>query len=187
MKEIWKDIKNFEGFYQISNLGRVKSLERKVKNKNGYRIVKEKILCNYINNNGYYCVNLRKKCGIDIKLIHRLIGEYFMLNPNNYPVINHIDGNKLNNNIDNLEWCTYQHNIKEAFRLGLNKYTYNENFKNVARKVLQFDKSDNFIKEYNSIREANRITGISYNSIFMNCHGKQKYAGDYIWKFKEEK
>lgn len=165
MKEIWKDIKNFEGFYQISNLGRVKSLERKVKNKNGYRTVKEKILCNYINDNGYYCVNLRKKCGIDIKLIHRLIGEYFMPNPNNYPVINH----------------------KEAFRLGLNKYTYNENFKNVARKVLQFDKSDNFIKEYNSIREANKITGISYNSIFMNCHGKQKYAGDYIWKFKEEK
>lgn len=186
MKEIWKDIKGYEGLYQISNLGRVKSLQRKVKNKNGYRIIKEKILCNYKNNNGYYCVNLRKECNIDIRLIHRLIAEYFIPNPNNYPIINHKDGNKLNNKIDNLEWCTQQHNIREAFRLGLNKYTYKENFKNNPKTILQFDKNNKLIKKYTSIREANRITGICYNSIFMNCHGKQKYAGDYIWKFEEE-
>ena len=71
MAEVYKDIPNYVGLYQISNLGNVKSLQRKVKNKNGYRIVKEKILKPYINNCGYYCVNLRKKTNIEIKLLHR--------------------------------------------------------------------------------------------------------------------
>ena len=186
MTEIWKDIKDYENLYQISNLGRVKSLERKVKNKNGYKVIKEKILKNYIHNTGYYAVNLRKQCKIDIRLIHRLVAEYFIDNPKMYPIVNHKDGNKLNNNIKNLEWCTYKHNINEAYRLGLNKYTHNQNFKNKSKKVLQYDRENNFIKEYNSLREASKITGVCYNSISLNCLGKQNYAGDYIWRFKEE-
>lgn len=186
MKEIWKDIPNFEGLYQISNLGNVKSLKRKVKNKNGYRIIEETILKKQMNNKGYYIINLRKNSSHTFKLVHRLVGVVFLKNKNNYPIINHIDGNKLNNNVSNLEWCTYNHNIKEAYRLKLNKYTNLINFKNKPKKVLQYDKNNNFINEFNSIREASRITNVCYNSIWLNCCGKQKCAGGYTWKFKEE-
>ena len=187
MTEIWKDIKDFEGLYQISNLCRVKSLKRYVngKNKNN-KVIKEKILKNQINKKGYYSVVLRKNNKSFTKEIHRLIATAFIENNNDYPCINHIDGNKLNNKLDNLEWCTYKHNIREAYRLGLNKYTNLINFKNLPKKVLQFDKNNNFIKEFNSIREASRITNVCYNSIWLNCCGKQKYAGNYTWKYKEE-
>lgn len=196
--EIWKDIKNYEGLYQISNCGKVKSLERKVKNKNGFRIVPEKILKPILNNKGYYAYGLRKNGKLNMILLHRLIGEHFIKNKNNYPCINHIDGNKLNNEINNLEWCTYEHNIKEAFRLGLNKYTYKENFKhnywkgkfgknhNCSKKVFQYDKKGNFIKGFESIKNASEETKVNYCSISNNCLGKQKTAGDFIWKFKEE-
>ena len=186
MTEIWKDIKDFEGLYQVSNLGNVKSLSRYVKNKNGKRIVEEKILKNQINKKGYYSVVLRKNNKSFTKEIHRLVAITFIENTNNYPVINHIDGNKLNNKLDNLEWCTYKHNIREAYRLGLNRYTNLVNFKNLPKKVLQFDKSKKFITEFNSIREASRITKVCYNSIWLNCCGKQNYAGGYTWKYKEE-
>lgn len=182
MKEIWKDIKGYEGFYKISNLGNVKSLKRYVKNKNGKRIVEEKILTNYINNSGYYAVNLRKECAIDIKRIHKLVAEAFIPNPNNLPQINHIDGNKLNNNIKNLEWCDCSYNVKEAFRLGLNKHI---DF--VKRKsILQYDLNNKFIKEWKSIYDAWKNTGIQRSCINKACQGKQKTAGNYIWKYKEE-
>lgn len=186
MTEIWKDIKDFEGLYQISNLGKVKSLPRYVKNIHGQRIVKEKILKNQINKKGYYSVVLRKNNKSYTKEIHRLIGIAFIENKNNYSCINHIDGNKLNNKLDNLEWCSYKHNINEAYRLGLNRYTNLINFKNLPKKVLQFDKNNNFINEFESIRKASKITNVCYNSIWLNCCGKQRYAGGYTWKFKEE-
>ena len=198
MEEIWKDIKDYEGLYQISNFGRVKSLKRKVKNKNGYRIVEEKILKNLINDMGYYTVNLRKDNQNNIKLIHRLIAENYISNKNNYPIINHIDGNKLNNNIDNLEWCTYSHNIKEAFKLGLNKYTYKENFKHdywknkkgkehsKSKSINQYDVEGNFIKEWESLTQASRELNINLIYISNVCRGKQRVAGGYKWKFKEE-
>lgn len=196
--EIWKDIYGYEGLYQISNYGNVKSVNRKVKNKHGFRIVKDKILKPILNNKGYYIYGLRKNGKLEMKLLHRLIAENFIENKNNYPCINHIDGNKLNNNINNLEWCSYQHNIKEAFRIGLNNYTFKNNFKhdywkgkygknhNCSKAILQYDKKGCFIKEWESITEASKETNINYYSISNNCRGKQKSAGDFVWKFKEE-
>lgn len=182
MKEIWKDIPNYEGLYQISNFGNVKSLKRKVKNKNGYRDIKEKILHNYINKNGYYAVTLRKNCNIEVKLIHRLIAEMFIPNPNNYPCINHKDGNKSNNSINNLEWCSYSYNTKEAFRLGLNKHI---DFKE-KKKISQYDLEGNFIKEWKSIYNASKITGIARSCISKVCNHNRYSAGGYLWRFKEE-
>lgn len=196
--EIWKDVKGYEGLYKISNYGRVKSIKRKVKNKNGFRIVDEKILKPIINNKGYYIYGLSKQGKINILLLHRLIGEHFIENKNNYPCINHIDGNKLNNKISNLEWCTYEHNIKEAFRLNLNVYTYHTNFKhdywkgkygaehNCSKSVIQYDKNGKIIKEWESIKIASNKTNVNYYSISNNCRGKQKSAGGFVWKFKEE-
>lgn len=171
MEEIWKPYPE-DPRYLVSNYGYIKGPR-------GF-ILKGSIT------NGYYRIGLYNGNKKKWEDVHRIVAKTFIPNPDNKPVVNHKDGNKLNNKIDNLEWCTQQHNIREAFRLGLNKYTYKENFKNNPKTILQFDKNNKLIKKYTSIREANRITGICYNSIFMNCHGKQKYAGDYIWKFEEE-
>ena len=118
-KEIWKDIEDFEGYYQISNLGNVKSLQRLAKNKDGHRIVKERILRQTKAGAGYLTVMLSKKQIAQRKIIHRLIALYFIPNPQNKPCINHIDGNKLNNCINNLEWCTYLENNIHAYKNGL--------------------------------------------------------------------
>ena len=124
MKEIWKDICGYENRYQISNLGNVKSLYRKVKSSNGFKTIPEKQLkLNNRNNSNYLTITLRK-CGHKYNMsIHRLVAQTFIPNPNNFPVVNHIDGNKKNNCVSNLEWCTQSHNVKESYKLGLEKPT----------------------------------------------------------------
>jgi len=196
MQEIWRDIKDYEGYYQVSNLGNVRSLDRTLKNKNGLYTRKGKMLKKLINSKGYYVVNLRKNCTHKIQTIHRIIAETFISNKNNYPCVNHIDGNKLNNSLDNLEWCTYSHNIKEAFRLGLNKYTYKENFNpyywkgkkgiehSKSKQVNQYDLKGNLLNKWGSITEASEKTGINYAYISLACNHKRKCAGNYVWRFE---
>jgi hypothetical protein len=105
MQETWKDIKNYEGLYQISTLGRIKSFPRKGTYKNA------KILKPYKDGgNYYYVIGLHKNGKRKYKAIHRLVAETFIPNPNNYPLVNHKDENKLNNCVDNLEWCTHKYN-----------------------------------------------------------------------------
>ena len=116
MQEIWKDIEDYEGLYQVSNLGKVKSLPKLVNRKNNSKyLTNEKILKPL--SFGYARVILSNKS----YSVHRLVAEAFIPNPNNLPIINHKDGNKQNNCIDNLEWCDYSYNNKEAYRIGLNK------------------------------------------------------------------
>lgn len=185
--EIWKDIKGYEGFYQISNFGNVRSLDRKIKYKNNYRLFYGRNLIKIVDTKGYYFVNLKKNSHNEIKRIHRLVAEAFIENPNKFPCINHIDGNKQNNHIDNLEWCSYKHNINEAFRLGLNRYTHKENFKyENKKKIIQYDLNFNIVKKWESICEAARKTNISQSNISRCCNNKQKTAKKYIWKFEEE-
>lgn len=111
MKEMWKDIKNFEGMYQISNFGRVKSLARTKKHSyNGIAQLKEKVL-KPVNINGYKRVVLSKNNKSINKYIHFLVAQAFIPNPNNYSEINHKDEDKANNKINNLEWCNHSYNI----------------------------------------------------------------------------
>ena len=107
MKEIWKNIKGYEGLYQVSNLGRVKSLERK---DNLGRKVNEKILKNRNATHGYIAVILSKDSNKKTYRVHRLVAEAFIPNPNKYLEVNHKDENKSNNRIDNLEWCDRKYN-----------------------------------------------------------------------------
>jgi YesN/AraC family two-component response regulator len=112
MKEIWKDIPGYENEYQVSNLGRVKSLERYVNhNYGGLKLVYEKYMKLSKSNNGYYGLSLKRKR----KSIHRLVAITFIENKNNLPCINHIDGDKSNNCVSNLEWVNYSQNLKHAF------------------------------------------------------------------------
>lgn len=111
-KEIWKDIDGYEGLYQVSNLGNVKSLTNRSNHK------EEKIL--KLNTNGkYYLVNICKNTKKKTLLIHRLVAKAFIDNPNNLPQINHINGNKLDNRVENLEWCTCRENIIHSIKTGL--------------------------------------------------------------------
>lgn len=114
MKEVWKDIKGYEGLYQISNLGRVKSLERRVRNsETGFRIVRERFLKPALSGEKprqYYYVILSKNAKHRNETVHRLVAKYFVQNPENKLEVNHIDNDPLNNYCTNLEWCTSRYN-----------------------------------------------------------------------------
>ena len=152
---------------------------------NNYDITKEGIIINKktgkqskgcIDNKGYLTFHTTRNNKYYSWPIHRLIAIKYIPNPNNYPVINHIDGNKLNISIDNLEWCTQSDNIKHAFNTELNKGR--------AKTVLQIDANTNkIINIFKSTLEAERITGINHRSISKVCRGKYKTSGGYIWKY----
>ncbi len=121
--EIWKDIINFEGFYQVSNYGRVKSLERKIPHWKSERlqVIKEKILKPSKDGKGYPLVVFQIENEMKAIKIHRLVATAFVPNPENKPQVNHIDGIKTNNHFSNLEWCNNSENVLHAYKLGLNK------------------------------------------------------------------
>ncbi len=111
MNEIWKPIAGYEGCYEVSNLGRVRSLERYVPSKCGScRIVRASDVKQRLSNKGYFRVYLCVSQVRKWKYVHRLVAEAFIPNPNNYPCVNHKDENPKNNCVDNLEWCTYSYN-----------------------------------------------------------------------------
>lgn len=120
MEEIWKDIKNFEGLYQVSNLGRVKSLDKYVNQFNGFNISKRfykgKVLQPHVSNKGYLRVFLYNKEMKKNYSVHRLVAEAFIPNLDNLPQVNHKDENKLNNISSNLEWCSSKFNINYGNR-----------------------------------------------------------------------
>lgn len=186
-KEEWKDIPTYE-FYQASSFGRIRSKKRKVKNKGtygGWCTFNSKILKQYIDNMGYYfvvlCINGKTK---RIR-VHRLIAFTFLDNANNYNEVNHIDGNKLNNHIENLEFCSHKHNMQEAWNLNLISRCHKkgkEHHRSIT--VLQYDINGNFIKEWECIRQVEKELGICNQNISKCCKGKYKTCGGYIWKYK---
>lgn len=179
-KEIWKDIKGYEGLYQVSNLGRVKSLNRYVNSglKNQKKVKKKGRVLRPANNiHGYLFVTLQKNRRKEIKTVHRLVAETF--NPQQ---VNHIDGNKHNNNLNNLEWCTQKYNIQEAWRLGLAKQKKGKEHLQ-SKAVNQYDINGNFIKKWYSMMDIQRECGYYVSSICACCKGKRKTAHGYIWKY----
>ena len=201
MSEVWKDVKGFEGLYQVSNFGRVKSLDKVIKNQynintgtfTNERIIHGKILTpHYSNGTGYYQVTLSgQKHKTKQANIHKLVAEAFLPNPDKLPVINHIDENKLNNNVNNLEWCTQKHNINHSNKLHPGRISeYNTNNPKRSYKVLCVETG----KIYPSASEAARQTGLSQGTISNVCRGAKvkdsrgnyytvQTTGGYHWKY----
>lgn len=211
-KEIWKDIKGYEGLYQVSNLGRVRSLDRYVKqNHNTKQLKKGKIIQPTKNHKGYLGLKLCKENTSKKVSIHRLVAQTFIPNLENKPQVNHIDGDKTNNRIENLEWCTNSENQIHAYKMGLNKVTEEQRRKisqrQKGRKVTEKEKRIrrenaknkkkvkciNTGEVFESIMDASRKTGINSGGISRTCRKLKHSAGKHpitgeklIWEYMED-
>lgn len=187
--EEWKDIPGFEKLYAVSNYGRVMRIgHHRISmryNKNG-KHYPTKILSCSINSQGYVNTQIRQLSGhFKTFKVHRLVATLFIDNVDNKPQVNHIDGNKQNNRIDNLEWCTNGENGKHAWDNGLRKRLVGEKNK-FSKAINQFDIQGNYIKTWGSIGQITKELGISHSLITATCQHKQKTSHGYIWKYKEE-
>jgi hypothetical protein len=178
--EIWKDIVGYEGLYQVSDLGRVRSLDRIIKGNKGSEYLKKgKILKQTFNLKKYSQVNL-SKYGVDYhKRVHRLVAETFIPNPEMKPQVNHIDGNKNNNHVINLEWNTESENVIHAYRLGLN---VRSKFAGKERRPVYQLKDGKIINRFETITEAEVKTHTPRQNIRQVIKGKRFSANGYQWK-----
>lgn len=185
MTEIWKPIPNYEGFYEVSNTGKIRSVYR-------YK----RVLKPMISNSGYERVDLFKNKKRQQVSIHRIVAKVFCENPNGKPCVNHKDENRLNNNAENLEWVTHQENrnygtaearrrshtdySKEIFKINARR-----NGKKTARPVSMFTKDGQYLNSFESAAEASRQTGIYFTTITRAIR-RGINAGGYAWRYAEE-
>lgn len=179
MEEIWKDIEGYEGKYQVSNLGNVRSLD--YRNTKMIGNLRPKLRSNYL------FVHLRNHGIGKCPMVHRLVAKAFIPNPNNYPEVNHKDEDKHNNRADNLEWCTLKYNRNYGTTKIRAIETKNKrNRKNAEKKVLQYDLDGNFIRSYKSSVEVSRLLRISSSNVRSACRGFLKTYKGFIWKYDND-
>lgn len=192
--EIWKDIEGYEGLYQVSNEGNVKSLKREITYKDGRKkLIKERILKKILSDLGYYHVMLCKN-GISKRFkIHRLVANAFIPNINNLPIINHKDENPKNNSVENLEWCDQNYNVHYGTMIerGREKQL---NRKDLSKEIEQYTLDGKLIEVFKSSREIERkYPQYKSTSVTRCCRGGQilngkwqtinNYKG-FIWRYK---
>ena len=165
--EVWKDVKDYEGHYQVSNQGRVKSLKQG----------KERILKPRVEGSGYFFVDLYKNNESKMCKVHRLVALTFIPNPNNLPEVNHKDEDKTNNSVENLEWCSSKYNSNFGTRTQ-------RQAEKISKTVFQYTKTGEFVKEWKSTHDIERNLGYSKGNISSCCRGKYKSAYGYVWKYK---
>jgi len=188
MEEIWKDVPQYEGMYQVSTKGRVRSLDRTYPTKKSKAFHKKgKVMSPNINNSGYYYLCLCNGKKHWYAKLHRIVAATFIPNPDNLPEVNHINGNKLDNSVENLEWCNHSDNHKHSYRIGLSKIEIAQRAK--RKKVVQIDPITGVvIKEWSSVIEAERFfnkTNPRPTNICRCVNGYNKIAYGYKWRYKE--
>ena len=186
MKEQWKDIKGYKGYYQVSNLGRIKSLSRMIcRPKNGKWLTKDKILKQYTRNGYKTIILLKNKIRKDF-LVHRLVGLAFIPNIENKPEINHKDGIKHNNNIENLEWVTKSENHLHAFRFLNRKPTKywlgKKGFRHHSSKPIVQSFNGTIVKIWDSMSDAHR-NGYNAGHICDCCKNNRPHHRGYNWNY----
>lgn len=193
INEVWKDIKGYEGLYQVSNLGRIKRLKKSFIDSLGRKYhYDERIYKLQKDNNGYLLVTLPKS---RLFRVHRLVASAFLENPNNLKEINHIDGNKSNSNVLNLEWVTHKQNMKHALESGLmdnarkifskqakERMLWNLSTNNKV-KVNMYDKNNVFIKSFNGLVEASNYIQVKPQRIWQVCNNIRKSSKGYIFRY----
>ena len=187
MEEIWKDIEGFEGLYQVSNIGRVRSYDREITKPHPRNqsipftyIQKGRVLRQRKHTAGYWTVMLWKDHVPYTRTVHRLVAEAFIPNPQNLPEVNHIDEDKANSIVTNLEWVTKSGNMRHGScgeRMGRKHW----------KAVVQMDENGNVIKEWPCAQHAAEQLNIRHTQIIAVCRGRYgcKHAGGYRWRYKE--
>lgn len=189
IKEVWRDIPNYEGLYQVSTLGNVKSL-------NYNHTGKEKIMKQSKDKYEYLKIRLCKENKVKNFRVHRLVALAFLENPNNLPCVNHKDENKQNNHVNNLEICSYLYNnnygskkqrMSESLKGKPKSEEMKRNLSKARRKpILQFSLDNVFIREWDSTKTASKELNLKSSSICMCCKGKTKTCGGYKWVYKSD-
>jgi hypothetical protein len=181
VNEIWKDINGYEKLYQISNLGRVKSCSKEICHfRGGKRILKEKLRKLVIDKDGYCIVDLYKNGIGKMMKVHRLVGIAFLNIHEGKNLINHINGQKNDNRLENLEWCNASENMFHAFSIGLKMPQINNEIP-----IIMYDKkSKDLIMEFNSISKASRYLGCGRSEVSANLKNRQKSVRGYYFNYK---
>lgn len=170
-KEIWKDVKGYENLYQVSNLGNVKRLNSIVKYSNNIKANHKERVLKFDETKGYNRVALSKNNKVKRVLVHRLVALTFLQNEFNKPCVNHKDGNKLNNQLINLEWCTYSENENHSYNL-LNKINHNRKLNN--NQISDIRK--NVVKNFNTRIYADKYN-VTISTILNVLNGKYYIKG----------
>lgn len=182
MEEIWKDVVGYEGLYQVSNLGRVRSLNFYRKKRIG--VLRQKKL-----NTGYMALDLYKDRMPRTLNVHRLVAIAFVENKDGLPWVNHIDGNKQNNAASNLEWCTAKQNTEHAKRTGLRKQSNVAGMYGIHKKtqkaVNQFTKDGEFVARWDSMLAAARSFHCTQRCISACASGRTKSSMGFVWRFTD--
>lgn len=178
--EYWKPVVGYEGYYEISTLGRVRSCERVVPHGLGNRIrkIQQKLISPWKDNHGYRSVSLSKDGVVKKVKVHKLVAEAFIENPKDKPTVNHINEIRGDNRVDNLEWATYQENNNHG---GHNQRVS----KTLSKPVTQLDRTGKKIADFENIAEASKATGVHAANI-KSClhHANRISAGGYQWRYR---
>lgn len=180
--EVWKDVPNYEGIYKVSNFGRIKMVKRTLIDSLGKKINKKEHILKPRTGNRYYMIALYKNGKREDLLLHRLIAQTFIPNPENKPFVNHKDENCFNNCSDNLMWCTQ----KENMNWGTINERMSKNSKS-KRKVNQYDMDGNFIKQWDCMTDFYKSKGLKLKTgIIECCKGRRQSHMGYKWKYADE-